>query len=288
MPKRDRLAVAAIFTVVFTIFLVFAHYAPYTAQAQVVIGPTGGGGGGPAVTQGTYASIPAVCSVNDLYLTTDNIFLIPSRCSASNTWSNFVLGGQLLTTIAARLSLTSSLQTGVTVSSTHGYEQINIPAGGTANGYSFRSWTRPALPYTQYVYMRYPARFDSLTYQVTGVGFTDGTHLFGVECGEELNGTTQYDCRTFLWSGGTYGGFPLSLPVGPPVNGGIFVWALGMDASSLHLGVSTDGGNSFDDLLPATCVSAGFTSCAAITSHFYGGWNSTITAGTPPILIGVR
>jgi len=54
-------------------------------------GVSSGGSSGPLITQGTYASLPATCTTNDVYYYTNAVFT-HARCSAANTWSNFYHG----------------------------------------------------------------------------------------------------------------------------------------------------------------------------------------------------
>jgi hypothetical protein len=242
--------------------------------------PSGGAGGGASITSGAYPA-PGTCThtstQSDLYLISSG--LIPQAiCTATNTWS-YQYDGYFVTP-AALTTLTSALQSGVSVSSSAatGYEVMTLPASGSTT-VSYRYWTAPSAPYTQYVYLRLPYSPDTSSYHAYTVGFMDGTgaqnYLHFAVGASVTNGL--WALIRFGTNGASSGNDITWIATVPPISiFGDVVIALQDDNTNLHFGVSGDGGASWVDL-GTVGRTAHFGS--GPTKLFYGGYNSA--AGVP-------
>ena len=100
-------------------------------------------GGGAAITQGTFAVLPATCTTNDLYYFTDSLYTV-ARCSATNTWSYFH-NGRSVTPPTGSWSWDN--QNSATIATTRGFSQLTNPTGDST--YALRYQTAPTAPYTR-------------------------------------------------------------------------------------------------------------------------------------------
>jgi hypothetical protein len=229
-------------------------------------------------SQGPYASAPGSCNTGDMYYPTNSVYQ-QARCSTPNMWSWFY-DGKLIATPDS-LSLTSSLQSGVSVNSTRGIDEMSFGASG-ATTRSYRYWTAPSAPYTRFIGLRMPFFADGSNYRLVVAGFMDGTGAQNyLECGEGSAVASYFWCRV---SYGTNGGgsgsdasFVTDAYYGQPF--GTLWFVLGDDGSNLTFGVSSDGISSVT--LATVSRTAHFTS--GPTRLFYGGMNS---APAYPITIG--
>lgn len=157
----------------------------------------GGGGGGSAITSGTYASTPATCTVSDLYLLTSGVFPF-ARCTGTNVWSFFYYGHTV--TPAAQLSLATlggSAPAPDSLVSTNGYEVMTRSSGGGA-AYSYRYWSAPgSTPYTNYaVTLPQTNLYVNAGYKQFAVGFMDASgKSFVLSCGQGTAVISGYFCR---------------------------------------------------------------------------------------------
>ena len=234
--------------------------------------------------QGAYASLPATCGAGDIYYFTDSLFTL-ARCSVTDTWSYFY-GGKTITPAAA-MSLTNGLQSGVTTGNTHGYETLSMPSGGNTT-ISYRYWTAPAAPYTQYVFLRMPYVPDTNNARCFVAGFQNAAsaqNTLKLCTGAAVQSGMWWQV-TFGTSGGQTGSDAFgNVSVPPTTPFGDIVIALQDDGTNLHWGVSGDGGDTYTELF-TTANTTHFASVPTIL--FYGGYNSASTFPTKLTFVGVR
>jgi hypothetical protein len=212
-----------------------------------------------------------------MYYPTNSVYQ-QARCSSSNTWSWFYDGKVIAT--PASLSLTSSLQSGVTVNSSHGIEEMSFGING-ATTYSYRYWTAPTTPYTKFVAIRMPFFVDGTNYRRVAVGFMDGSGAQNyLECGVGNSVAGGLWCRILWGTNGGGSGTDVSLTALPVSWLTQIYFVLSDDgASNLTFGISSDGFG----YVPLATISRTLHFTSGPTRLFYGGMNS---ANTYPITIG--
>jgi hypothetical protein len=133
---------------------------------------------GPNITQGTYASLPSTCTTNDMYIFTNTVYNF-ARCSATNTWSNF-LNGQLLNSPGPASGWTAvNGSTALTIADLVGMVQFSITNVSGLN-WRFGDKSVPgSTPYTCTFAVRPEEQYTNSN--AVGVYFYDGTKLYGIE-----------------------------------------------------------------------------------------------------------
>ena len=132
---------------------------------------------GSSITQGTFASLPAVCTTNDLYLQTDGPYLF--RCSAVNTFSAFV-GSFGLVTVPPSAGWSYDNQASSVTDNTNGLRYMTTPKSGTVS-ITGQVRTAPATPYTVSALLRHdfsgaqPGVGGTASNCGIALGFRDGT-----------------------------------------------------------------------------------------------------------------
>lgn len=257
----------------------FAYNGTVFCQAS----STGTAGGGISTSQGTYSALPGTCAVGDLYFFTDSWY--QGRCSTTNIWSKFFEGK--LITPPADLTLTSTLQAGVAVTTTGGYEHMTFGAGGTTT-LSYRTWASSSPPFTSYVYVTPPIRNDNGTFNSSWVGMMDSSNnqvafITGINDGGGFT-NSYFAIRGAI--AGTVGATIASLGVSYNVTPWPLIIALQVDATRVRFGLSNDNGSTYFEYYNELCGTH-FASCAAINRLFYGGYNSSANGDTVTF-VGVR
>lgn len=92
---------------------------------------------------GTYASLPATCTVGDTYVTSNSIYTFVA--TATNTWTPFYRGREVTIPVDGDFAWIN--QGSATVTSTSGNIILYAPAGAS-NSCRIRKKTAPATPYT--------------------------------------------------------------------------------------------------------------------------------------------
>jgi hypothetical protein len=164
---------------------------------------------------------------------------------------------------------------------------MTLPAAGTAT-ISYRFWTAPAAPYTQYVFLRIPYVPDTSSTRCFVAGFQDGSNAqnsLKLCTGAAVQNGMWWQV-TFGTSGGQTGSDAFGNTTIPPTAPfGEVVLALQNDGAALHWGISGDGGDTFTELF-TTSKTTHFST--GPTLLFYGGYNSASTFPMKLTFVGVR
>ena len=154
-------------------------------------------GGGAAITQGTFAALPATCTTNDLYYFTDSLYTV-ARCSATNTWSYFH-NGRSVTPPTGVWSWDN--QNSATIDTSRGFHILTNPTGDSTHAVRYQ--TAPTPPYTRtFAVISNP--FLVLNYSEYMIGFRDaGGKLTGFRWSYNAGGGTPYVASVTTFSSAT-------------------------------------------------------------------------------------
>ena len=154
-------------------------------------------GGGAAITQGTFAALPATCTTNDLYYFTDSLYTV-ARCSATNTWSYFH-NGRSVTPPTGVWSWDN--QNSATIDTSRGFHILTNPTGDSTHAVRYQ--TAPTPPYTRtFAVISNP--FLVANYSEYMIGFRDaGGKLTGFRWSYNAGGGTPYVASVTTFSSAT-------------------------------------------------------------------------------------
>ncbi len=158
-------------------------------------------GAAPSITQGAFASLPATCTTNDLYIYTDTVYN-PARCSGTNTWSQFYpAAGKVTLPPATGGYAWGSTQGTAAVTATRGQWVFTAPAGGGDQArYFYQNASYPSTSYTFTIGMVVDLDCDNNFF---GLGVSDGTKFLEFHVGCNSGNVANPGTLGFSWTNQT-------------------------------------------------------------------------------------